>query len=459
MGQTHLVGISSDTKLNERLKNISDEFQFNVEFFKNCDEVSEKYDANINIRVAVLSVVDVSSTSDIAGHLQVLKYACQQAYTILIVDRKLPTDCVGFIKKSGADLIIDESDVYDTSFLEFILSQRIRGFMIPVKPQDFKVESVVPFKVMTVLPLNEKYLPLILPNEKLKPSKIEKIRTTRELYVSRDDIEKLQEYINLNCDRSAEGIVSRCRITYLSLCKSHTEFIITLFDKSDRATFSAGKLLLDKSAALASEMLTNLSTLTDPWAIINNGTVGETSPVERSPAIAAMAGLTAMNLNNISTEDIILAGFLADVGCLTLPPSLLQKMRQGKTAELSEDEMKRFKQHPVYSVNKCLDKKIPLSEKIKMIISTTHERLDGSGYPKNRTCDPKSIPKESQILQFCEMVDQKLKIKMGEKNEDSKEIQLQIVKEEINKKSVLDISLAGELQRFLNSIQNNGKAA
>ena len=162
MGQTHLVGISSDPKLHSRLRLIADEFQFNVEAYTSCEEVSEKYDANTSVRVAILSVVDVTSTSDIAGHLQVLKYACQQAYTILIVDKKLPTDCVGFIKKSGADLIIDESDVFDTSFLEFILTQRIRGFMVPVKPQDFKVGSEVPFKVMTVLPLNAKYLPLIL---------------------------------------------------------------------------------------------------------------------------------------------------------------------------------------------------------------------------------------------------------------------------------------------------------
>jgi HD domain len=459
VGQTHLVGISSDPKLHSRLKLIADEFQFNVEAHTSCEKVSEKYDANTSVRVAVLSVVDVSSTADIAGHLQVLKYACPHAYTILIVDKKLPPDSVGFIKKSGADLIIDETDVFETSFLEFILSQRIKGFMVPVKPQDFKAASEVTFKVLTVLPLNEKYLPVILPNEKLKPGKVEKLALASELYVAREDIDKLQEYINLNCDRSAEGIVSRCRITYMALCKSHTDFIVTLFDKSDRATFSSGKLLLDKSAALASEMLTNLSTLTNPWSVINNGTIGETGSVERSPAIAAMAGLTAMNLNDLNTEDIILAGFLADVGCLTLPPSLLQKIRQGKMAELSEDEQKRYKQHPIYSVNKCLDKKIPLSDKIKAIISTSHERLDGSGFPKNKACDPKSISKESQILQFCEVIDQKLTIKMGEKIENAQDLQFQLLKEEINKKSILDIALAGELQRFLNSNKNNSNAA
>lgn len=457
MGQTHLVGIGSDSKIFDRLKIIADEFLFKTEFFSTCEALSEKFEANTSVRVAVLLVTDITYSSEVAGKLQALKYACQTCYTILIVDKKLPPDCVGFIKKSGADLIIDEADAYETSFLEFILSQRIRGFMIPIKPQDIKIDTTVPFKILTILPLNEKYLPLVLANEKIKPGKAEKLNSTRELYVSREDLDQLQEYINKNCDRSAEGIASRCRINYMSLCKAHTDFMVSLFDKADRATFSAGKSLLEKCSAIASEMLMNLSTLTDPWSIINNGTVGETGSVERSPAIAAMAGLTTMNLTNVNTEDTVLAGFLADVGCLTLPPELLKKIRTGKTEDLSKDELNKYHQHPIFSVNKCLDKRLPLNDTIKNIILTTHEKLDRSGFP--RRVDPKSIAKESQLLQFCEMIDQRLTIKMGSKSEDARDIQIKIVKEEIAKKSVLDINLSTELQKVLNTSQGTGKAA
>lgn len=359
MLQTHLVGISADSRLNERLKLITDEFQFNANFFKNCDELSEKHEADNGVLVAILSVVDVKIAAEIAGQVQVLKYACPGCYTILIVDKKIPAESVGFIKKSGVDLIIDESDAFETSFLEFIISQRIRGLMIPVKGQDFLVDSEVPFKVLTVLPLNNKYLPAIHPHEKLKPSKVEKLKHSKELYVLREDVDKLYQYINTHTDRSADGIVARCRVNYMNLCKSHTDFMITLFDKSDKATFSTGKSLLDKCANLASEMLMNLSTLTDPWSIINNSTFGESASVERSPAIAAMAALMTMGLNKINTEDTILAGFLCDVGRLTLSPGILKKIRLGKTEELSKDELAKYQQHPVYSVNKCLEKKFP----------------------------------------------------------------------------------------------------
>lgn len=457
MGQTHLIGIGADLKLDKRLKPIADEFQFNYAFFKNCDELSQKHEADTSVVVAILSVVEVQTAADIAGQVQVLKYACPDCYTILVVDKKIPPESVGFIKKSGVDVIIDESDVFDISFLEFILSQRIRGFMIPVKGQNFKVDSEVPFKVLTVLPLNNKYLPAIHPYERLKPAKIEKLKHSKELYVAREDMDQLQKYIDTHADLSAEGIVSRCRANYMNLCKAHTDFIITLFDKSDKATFSTGKALLDKCTKLASEMLMNLSTLTDPWSIINNSTFGESGSVERSPAIAAMAAMMTMNLDKLNTEDTILAGFLGDVGCLLLPPTTLKKIRHGKMSELSKEELAQYQQHPVYSVNKCLEKKIPLSEDIKNIIMTTHERIDGCGFPKK--CEPRHISQESQLLQFCEIVDQHLIIKMGEKTKNAHEIQLKMLKEEIAKKSILDLSLVSEIEKNILANSNSEKAA
>lgn len=457
MSQVHLVGISPNSNVNDRLKLIADEFQFGAAFFKSCDELSEKFEGDTSVRVAVLSVVDVKKPADIAGQLQVLKYSCQECYTILIVDRQLPTDSVGFIKKSGADLIIDENDVFETSFLEFILSQRIRGSMVPIKPQDLKANSVVSFKVLTMLPLNNKLLPIIFPQETVKAAKIEKLKSAKEFYVLRDDIDKLQEYMSANQDLTAEGIVARCRVNYMTLCKSHTDFIVSLFDKSDKATFSSGKALLDKCSKLASEMLMNLSTLTDPWSVINNSTIGETGSVERSPAISAMAGLMTMSLEGVNTENTILAGLLADIGGLTLHPSLLKKIREGKMAELKPEELSKYQQHPVYSINKCLEKKIPLDDKIKNIIMSTHERLDGSGFPKKGA--PDTIKEEAQLLQLCEIVDQKLVIKMGSKSENARDLQIRILNEESKNRQVLNIGLSTQLKSYIEGFENKGKAA
>ncbi len=458
MSQTHLVGISLDPKGNERLKLISDEFEFNSAYFQTCDELNEKFEAEASeVRVAVLSVVNTQNTAEIAGQLQVLKFSCQQAYTILVIDKRIPAESVAFIKKSGADIIVYESDLYESSFLEFVVSQRIRGATVPMKRQDFIMDSEITFKVFMMLPLAQKLLPVMFPGEIITAAKIEKIKSAKELYVRREDIDNLQEYLKNNKDLTAEGIVARCRVNYMNLCKSHTDFIITLFDQSNRATFSAGKALLDKCAALATEMLMNLSTLTDPWSIINHSAVGETGSVERSPGISAMSGLLAMSVDKINTEDTVVAGLLADIGLLTLHPSILKKVRQDKFSELTQDEKKSYEQHPVHSINKCLEKKIPLSEEIKHIIMCTHEKFDLSGFPAK--INPEYIVKESQLLQYCEVIDQKMIIKMGSKSEKARDVQAATLEIELRQKKVLDLQLCNELQKCLELSGNSQKAS
>jgi HD-GYP domain-containing protein (c-di-GMP phosphodiesterase class II) len=201
----------------------------------------------------------------------------------------------------------------------------------------------------------------------------------------------------------------------------------------------------------------NLSTLTDPWSIINNSTFGETGSVERSPAISAMAGLISMNLEKINTEGTILAGLLSDIGSLLLPPALLKKIRQGKMNELTKEELAKYQQHPIYSINKCLEKKVPLTDDLKNIMMSTHEKMDRTGFPKKMGSG--EISKESQLLHFCEIVDQRLLLKMGEKAENARDLQMKILEEEISQKRALDFQLSSQLKQYLQESGHQGKAA
>lgn len=273
MNRVHLAGISQDPKFINRLKAISEEFEFNSLYFNSSDEFNEKIDQSCQVVVTLFSVIEVENASEIAGHVQVLKYSAPETYITLVVNKKISAENISFIKKSGVDLIIQEFDFFETSFIEYALSQLIRGSIIPMKAHDLKVNSIVDFKVLTMMPLNKKILPILQPNSPISEIKLQKIKNTKEVYVSRDDLQKVQKYCDTNKDLTADGIVSRCRLKYLDLCKAHSELIFSLFDRSDRVTFSSGKNLLDKCAQIASDMLTNLSTLADPWSIINNSTI------------------------------------------------------------------------------------------------------------------------------------------------------------------------------------------
>lgn len=456
MARTHLVGISSNKNLVDRVKNIASDFDFNFKFYENLNAFVDVSDSVPDVMVFILNYSEQDSPSDVASNIQYLKYSGPDAFIILILNKKITTDEISFIKKSGANILINNEDVYESSFLEYVLSQIIRGSLIPIKGHELKENTKVDFKILTIMPLNKKIVPAVLAGEEIKPAKIEKLKDIKELYIGRDDIQKVDKYISENKDLSKEGISSRCRINYISLCKSHADLIFSLFDRSDQVTFSSGKQLLSVCANMASEMLINLSTLTDPWSIINNSTMGESGSVERSPAIASMAGLMSINVNGISTDQTILAGLLCNIGMITLPPAILKKIRDNQFDKLTPDELTKYKNHPQLSIDKCLEKKLPLDNKIKTIIMATHEKFDGTGFP-GQVLD-NLIPKESQILQYCEFIDEKLLIKMGVDNIASSTIQAVKLEEELLSKKILDVSLTFELKKFLSLVDTTNKS-
>lgn len=107
-------------------------------------------------------------------------------------------------------------------------------------------------------------------------------------------------------------------------------------------------------------------------------------------AIFAMA--FAKNLK-MSEEQLIVMGtsaMLHDVGKFAIPERVLNK-----TEELTKQEKLMLKRHPIQSY-KMLDQVIGVTEAIKEVALSHHERADGKGYPRN-------IPQE-RVSRFAKIV-------------------------------------------------------
>lgn len=63
------------------------------------------------------------------------------------------------------------------------------------------------------------------------------------------------------------------------------------------------------------------------------------------------------------------------------------------------------------------------------------------------------------MLQYCEFIDQKLVIKMGQQSKNVFEIQAEVIEKELESKKILDISIAFELKKYLSLIQTLEKAS
>jgi len=114
--------------------------------------------------------------------------------------------------------------------------------------------------------------------------------------------------------------------------------------------------------------------------------------------VAALAGAIAkeMGLPDDMIEGIRMAGYIHDIGKLAVPAELLTK-----PIRLSELEFALIKEHPTsgYELIKNVESPWPLAQ----VIYQHHERLDGSGYP--RQLKGEEIILEARIMAVSDVVE------------------------------------------------------
>jgi len=105
---------------------------------------------------------------------------------------------------------------------------------------------------------------------------------------------------------------------------------------------------------------------------------------------------TEMGLAQDKIEGVRMAGIIHDIGKLSIPAEILSK-----PTHLTNLEFSLIKEHSRsgYEILKNVESPWPLAE----IVYQHHERMDGSGYPRNLKGD--EILMESRILSVADVVE------------------------------------------------------
>jgi len=103
-----------------------------------------------------------------------------------------------------------------------------------------------------------------------------------------------------------------------------------------------------------------------------------------------------LKMSDIFIKSIYIQAQMHDVGMIYVPSKILSK-----TGELTYDEWKTIKKHPIYGA-KILES-YPRFKIAKNIALTHHENWDGSGYPNNLKGD--KIPIEGRIARIADTYD------------------------------------------------------
>lgn len=404
-----LVLVAEDAELEKRIRDLAAEFQFEYAVVKSVDELAEKY-VETQIHFIVLSTGQIEKADIAAGHVQVARQIAPDGYIFVSVGKKMDAKAADWIRKSGADQVVLEAELFNSVKLDFIAIQRLKAAYMPVKSTDFKVNTKIEFNVYHLLAQNKKYLPVVHKGMSLDEKRAGRLGEAGEVYVRRQDIAGYQAYVAANQDQSAAGLISRCRAQFLLLSVAYSDLVMLLTGQSESASFEEGRELIEKCQKFSGDLLNSLMAAGQVWEVVNSSVIGEFGSVERAPARAAYAGFFSLMGDIGSPEDTMLSALLADIGLLAMNFSPIRKIREGRMAEFTPEELQDYQQHPLRSLNLALGRKLNLKQEVKDAVQYSHARTDSKGFPEVKA---EKLSVEAQLINFVSVLDERCQVRMG----------------------------------------------
>ena len=166
------------------------------------------------------------------------------------------------------------------------------------------------------------------------------------------------------------------------------------------ATAANGHVPMDKTNAMVKDTLAPMSKQSGAVDYLYELNHLANDIYNHSLRVSIMSGVIAkwMNFPAEKTRDIILAGFLHDIGKTQFTPRLLEK----NTNTLKGDDLEAYMQHTMDG-HHILSSKNDLSDGVKLTALQHHECMDGSGFPFNSSAG--DINEYARIIALADLYD------------------------------------------------------
>lgn len=405
--------LSNNPAIVERVRALCGEYDYGLELWGDIDGFLE---SQHHQQLIIASVSGPDGPVEPQELAQIVRHGAKDSYVVCATPTKQSKDAAAFAKKSGCDLVLLEEEILHAVKLEFIASQVVRSRFLPVKPSDLVAGHPLNFDLYHLLPLRQKFLPLLFAGDALDQGKLRKIASVGEVYIERGSAGAFSQFVSQTADRSAAGLEKRCRSRFLALFSEYSRLALQLSSQTENASFGEGQKLLSNCASICAELMAAMAETGEAWRIINNSAIGEIGSVERAPAIAAYAGLFALQMGWEGVDQIMLTALLADIGLFFLPPSTIQRLRDGTIDQATTEEKDGYHKYPRTSLDVLLDRRISIPEKMRQSIVSTHERWDGGGFPAGLA--EAKVPLEALLVRFCREFDQRTLLRLGKQRPD-----------------------------------------
>lgn len=442
-----LASLSAQPRFQERVRKLAQSFDFSLKEYANDEDFFVDTESYKSITAIVLDCAQYARPNEVAGLVQVARQGSCEAYIIVIASSKMNPEDTRIAKTSGASLVIMENEFYVSSKLEFVLSQVIRSAYIPLKVVDLIADTAAPFDLFHLLPINRKFVRVLKSQYSLRQDFLDKYAEVGDLYIQRRDLAAWVEYSNSLRSDDEAGQIRTCRLRFLQMNQSFLELALMISDQSTASSFSVGRELFESCRGFSFDLHKALAGVGDPWKIISSSAIGDFGSVERCPAIAAYAGVLSSRFQIGFAEEVMIGALLSDIGYLELSPSTTLKIREGRLQDLNAEEQMEYFKHPIFSLNSCLSRKLPLTEAIKDMILMSHERMDQKGFPHRVRAD--KITEEAMLVRFCWELDSRSQLRLGQERPDIENIKRSLLSHFSDDPGSFSVSFATKLGKLM----------
>lgn len=444
--------LTNNEALKKRVIEVCERYGFEYTHWDNLDAFGECKEG-YKVLVASLDTPEGKQVS--APELaQVVRFSMASPFLICVISDSMPKDDAVFAKRSGANLVLLQDEVLNSSKFDFITTQVIQASFLPIKVSDIKPGVAVSFDVYHLLPQRQKFLKMFFEGDLPEAEKLQKAASVNELYIHRDHAVAFKNYVEANTDLSAAGIDKRCRSQFLALSAEFSRMVFLLTNLAEHSSFGEGQELLKQCSGLCKELMGTLAAAGEAWDVVNKSAIGTFGTVDRAPAIAAYTGLFGLRMGWDLVDETMLVALLADLGLLLLPPVTLMKIKGGQEASLSGPELEAFHHYPSQSLSLVLNRKLSLAEKQRKWLSSTRERMDGKGFPSQIEGD--KFQREARLVAFCREFDQRTLLNLGQVRVPPQKILEDMIRNDKDWEARIGAAMLGELDRALLS-QDTGE--
>jgi hypothetical protein len=339
-----------------------------------------------------------------AEAVQAVRQINNFCFLVTILSEDVTKDQAIFLKKSGVNMIIKSNELECISTISFAIDCSLNSCYAPFYSLVDNSPSRPEFSLFYFSTEQNLYV-----NSPPKTANLQG-------YFHRSQARLYKKYLNLIEIESEKKLPARCQANFLSVQNSFINFLSYIYDASQSTSYGEAQEILSDYRNECAELLESLISTPNFWELISALSVGETNTLLRAPTVAAYTGIFALHFGLDKIPELMMASLISDIGLLSMPPEITHKIRRREPLDLLEQ--KELEKVPQLSFDKMLLKKISIDNKSREIILSTHERADGTGYPRGIRGGNLSI--ESQLIRFArEFVDKNVPL-FGETIPDPK---------------------------------------